>query len=485
MNSDISSFQVPEITLFITTQQIVSTFTIKTLISGLDGFTETVSGVYARTDVARSGVFTYILLQLPSANFDISVQSDGNSNLADRQKGFAIEAENSDDELTVYALTEGSFVSADAFMAISCQAFVSAREYRYFIFGALGNNTDYLNQILITPCEDDTTITVTPSQIQSHPSWVEPGELDMTSLKTSYQMPFNRFDTLMLTNLNDLTGTIITSTKPLSVFTGHQCGKIVGDTCDHLVEQIPPHVTYGDMFLLAPFDVRQSGEVYRIGTTSDNTEVELNCLCEPRTVLGNRVGLTGVDRMHTAVLNRGEYIECQTPPVESRTFCSVQSSRPVTVMSYTLSATVDNLEPLPNLPFFPIGDPSIVYIPPVLSYLSEYSVTSLVQRYPLFFSYVTSDTQSSHSLTVNNDVFNSTRSSFECNACNSTIKFCGQGGFGYLGNGNFNISSMFSFWGYAYGFAREVSYAFPLPFKQMSIGCEFNYQFCLFSMHTL
>ena len=52
---------------------------------------------------------------------------------------------------------------------------------------------------------------------------------------------------------NDLTRTRITSSKPLSAFSGSDCAEIPQGIryCDHLVEQVPPTVTWGLKFLVA------------------------------------------------------------------------------------------------------------------------------------------------------------------------------------------------------------------------------------------
>ncbi len=75
---------------------------------------------------------------------------------------------------------------------------------------------------------------------------------------------------------NDLTRTRITSSKPLSAFSGSDCAEIPQGIryCDHLVEQVPPTVTWG---LKIPRSIsrgyRSSGERIRARAAS----VAVNC----------------------------------------------------------------------------------------------------------------------------------------------------------------------------------------------------------------
>ena len=478
-----NSFGRSDLTLHVTTEQDESTFTIETRFFGLMGFSETQpdSGLYSRIDTARRGEFTFIQLQ-SAADIngppDLSVQSDGNDDVVDRQKGLILISDNPNDELTVYALSsDDSMVSADAFMAINCVEFPTARDYQYFIFSSdIFGGAPFESQFLITPCQDDTVVEVRPSQTLVHPSWVGPSSSTTSSQATSfYERQFNRFDTLMLSNVDDLTGTIVTSNKPLSVFSGHQCGTPTNNgTCDFLVEQIPPHPTYGDMFLLVPFNVRQSGEVYRIGTLSDGASLRINCVCEQgRAGSNNRVTLlSGSGRLLTGTINQGQYVECRTPQ-NNRTFCSVQSTRPVIVMSYTLGSLIDNLE---------IGDPSIVYIPPVDSYLTRYGLTSLSDHFSLYLSYTLQERDyelNTRGLLVNGSVSTPSDNftTIKCNImCTEEPYSCGRGSTRSLGqvNSDLQFSGDVPFWGYVYGFARDVSFAYPLPFEMRPIGCKLN-----------
>ncbi|XP_064397880.1 uncharacterized protein LOC135344578 [Halichondria panicea] len=227
------------------------------------------------------------------------------------------------------------------------------------------------------------------------------------------------------------------------------------------------------MFFLAPFDLRQSGEVYRIGTVSDEASIQVNCLCEPVSASSNgrRVLLSGFGRSMTAVINRGQYVECRTPH-NSRTFCSVQSTRPITVMSYTLGSSVDNLN-FTNL----IISPSMVYIPPVDSYLTRYSLTSLSDPSSVSLSYTLRESDyepNTQGLLVNGDAYTPTDgfTTIDCSVDCIASMVCGRGATGVFGVDEFDIhfSSDVPFWGYAYGFAKEISFAYPLPFAMKPIG---------------
>ncbi len=87
-----------QIGLFITTEQESSHFTLETRWPGVSGagFTETSpgSGLWSRTEIARQGEFTFIDLPAgQSSQGDIAVQSNGDTDEADRQKGLFITAE--------------------------------------------------------------------------------------------------------------------------------------------------------------------------------------------------------------------------------------------------------------------------------------------------------------------------------------------------------------------------------------------------------
>ena len=490
------AFERAEITLYITTEQIVSNFTIETKFSGLIGFNETSpdSGLYSRTGTARRGEYTVIKLQDgrdSNGQPVLSVLSDGNNDESDRQKGLILTADNPKHELTVYALSsDDGMTSADAFMAINCVEFPTAIDYQYFVFSSYTSLNDLfgMSQFLITPCQDNTLINVRPSQQHAHPSWVNPfqSENPVFTGTTFYQRPFNRFDTLMISNANDLTGTIITSDKPLSVFSG---GRGISNMI-YLVEQVPPHPTYGNRFLLAPFDLQPRElpnyltiniDIYRIGSVSDEVSIQVDCQCEPIFLMNNAVPLLGSGSSFTAIINRGQFVECPVP-VNNRTFCSIQSKRPVTVMSYHYGLLQNRL-----IFDFLLFSWLMVYTPPTDSYLTQYSLPSLPNDLSLSYFQKSDDVLITPGLLVNgNASIVSDFTLINCSQPCSGLVVCGRGATRLIGQ-NESILVEFSgntpFWGYAYGFSTSLSIAYPLPFEMRPIGCKF-YTECMLIYFT-
>ena len=362
------------------------------------GFTETSpgSGLWSRTEIARRGEFAFIDLPAgQSSQGDIAVQSNGDTDEADRHKGLFITAENANDELTMCLVMNWSPLMRTWLSTVSSFQVLEITSTLSF---QLVRTEEYLRVDFSLLLVKMTLLSVyKPPKPKLIPlAWVLLSSGNTPDrVKATYGRAFNRFDTVMNSNLDDLTGSIITSDKPLAVFSGHQCGTPTADgTCDYLVEQLPPHPTYGDLFFMAPFAVRQSGELYRIGSLGAGAQVTINCECLPSSAdCNNRVGLVSAGNgVYTATVGAGQYAECLTPQ-DSQTYCCVTSSQPVTMAAYTLGNLIDNLQNIQNppLPFNPIGDPALVYIPPANSYLNSYSLSTaknLTTQFQGFLSYI-------------------------------------------------------------------------------------------------
>ena len=90
--------------------------------------------------------------------------------------------------------------------------------------------------------------------------------------------PLARNFGIFLSSEADLTGTKVTGSCYLSVITGHQCAFYPANvqSCDGIMEQIPPTETWGFNFFLSPLAKCQSAG-YRFIAGADNTVVTRLC----------------------------------------------------------------------------------------------------------------------------------------------------------------------------------------------------------------
>ena len=60
--------------------------------------------------------------------------------------------------------------------------------------------------------------------------------------------------------------------------TGHECSeiKLGEDTCDRIIEQIPPSYTWGYNFFVAPFE-RRTGYVFKVWPGDEGTSFTVYC----------------------------------------------------------------------------------------------------------------------------------------------------------------------------------------------------------------
>ncbi|KAM5148041.1 uncharacterized protein ACMZJ9_011689 [Mantella aurantiaca] len=79
----------------------------------------------------------------------------------------------------------------------------------------------------------------------------------------------------------DLSGTRISSTVPVAVFSGQKCFSGLSTSCDTLVEQLYPVPTWGHFFALAPL-MNHTEDSITIITSSSDTQVFVDRTMEPR-----------------------------------------------------------------------------------------------------------------------------------------------------------------------------------------------------------
>ena len=132
----------------------------------------------------------------------------------------------------------------------------------------------------------------------------------------------NEFDIYQLeSDVTDMTGVYITSSRPIAVFGGHECAEepLYTRFCDHTVAQVPPISEWGKIFNVAHIANRlpSAGYALRIISAYDDTAVEIS-------VNSQRV-----------ILNKGNYIHVNI--TDSRSQTEVSCSKPCLVTQHNRS----------------------------------------------------------------------------------------------------------------------------------------------------
>jgi len=410
----------------------------------------------------------------------------------ERHKCIRVKAEDGKN-ITVIGLNDED-VSTDAFLALPCRSYdgiTTNTPYEYFIFSA--NNLqgpddpqrppEFLSAFLIVTCESETNINIFPSTtIEFDGNQTSAGGtltlLNRPSRETSY---------IEATQGQDLTGTIVTSDKPISVFAGHVCGRVPADrtTCDHLVEQIPPHVVWGTTFFTVPLARRMAGDSFIVGAIRDNTVISVTCTTPGSTT--PRFSIT-VARNRAQTPQGNNYYAFETPgnppgnrdPNYQADYCCIETNLPVAVMQYSKGHSVDEFPSTSS----PIGDPFMLLVPPVAQYLNNFTVTTAEEVRTTF--------DSSISIAISTEFFTNTpedRAAVLINGtqampeggwipiyCSSCL-ICGYGAKISTPAGASTLvfdKPSAAMNAYVYGFETELSFAYPAGFEMEPIGCTFK-----------
>ena len=92
------------------------------------------------------------------------------------------------------------------------------------------------------------------------------------------QVTLNQYEAMQILDQSDLTGTIITSSQPVAVFSGNK-NTYVGsnsNNIDMLVEQMIPAKAWGYTFALVPAPGNNVGEEIKVVAREPNTIIQVN-----------------------------------------------------------------------------------------------------------------------------------------------------------------------------------------------------------------
>ena len=201
-----------------------------------------------------------------------------NSSYQHRYKGIHVSAS---DEIFVLLINYRSGSVGD-YLAYPVQNLTHS-QYQYYAVST-GTGVFSINpqsEVLLVGIEDDTTVTVIPTQNVTVPQNMQfANSMEMTvATGTPFSFTLHELQTFLLgAPRNDLTGTSIVSNKPLTVISGHECGNVPDNVqyCEHLTEQIPPTVNWGQQFLLTPYSGKPV-QYYKVIAAEDETTYNLTC----------------------------------------------------------------------------------------------------------------------------------------------------------------------------------------------------------------
>lgn len=332
----------------------------------------------------------------------------------DRNKGIRVKAEGNK-QIALAALNE-ELHSVEGYSAFPCINLPDIFSYEYYAVSvprtATIQSSSADSSFLIVACKDNTTVTVTPSQTIASPSnhsqQIHPDE--------SFDITLHEMQTLYVESPEDLTGSHIVSNKPISFLSGHECGNVPYNVseCDHLVEQLPPTVTWGTLYLTAPTATRTTGDIYKILSAEGNTTMLVSCVKQDR----------ADSRNFTLTITRpGGSHNFTTLPDE---FCSITSEKRILVVQFTPGRNADRAAK---------ADPFMVVVPAASQYVSNVTVMAMDGQ-GLFFQnylnvYILAEYFNSSAIKLDGRQINGTWVSITCAneiTCGHAIQFEVEGG---------------------------------------------------------
>ena len=307
-------------------------------------FIEIPSANYSHNGIIQSS--NEVTLNLP--NVEVSHNDDQNI------KGIYL-ATNSDKVNVIGFHDSDSHLVSDSYYALP----IIKLEDSYIHYGisvprATAHGLPLKSSILIIGTEDNTALKLMVTQpvsinMSSTDIYLIPGIL--------YSFVVNRLQTIYVGSPDDLSGTKIVTDRPVSVFSGHECGNVPFDVryCNHLIEQIPPTALWGKVYYTVPLANKTS---YTIKILAAYASTVVNIYCN------NKMDLHRMDE--------GEFFNVTLSMHE---YCAIHSSKEVLVVQFSHGGDEDNQ----------FGNPMMTLVPSTNQYLNIFDFSTI--RNPLHTSY--------------------------------------------------------------------------------------------------
>jgi hypothetical protein len=226
------------------------------------------------------------------------------------------------------------------------------------------NGISFYSQFAVVATANDTTVTITPAPTADLAGHSDPYTITLQQGQT-YQINGSIYT-------DDITGTWITSDKPVGVFAGSSLGDVTpwfGDANPLVQEQLPVE-SWGKQALSMGFAGRGNGDSYRILAAYDNTMV---------TITGSVV--TVLDAWDGIITNSNEAVMTN---LNAGQFCDIivegpvqfQATQPVQVAHFANGSSFDDGVWFSDVEE-PYGGPSEILLPPTGHYLKTNTVVTL------------------------------------------------------------------------------------------------------------
>lgn len=239
----------------------------------------------------------------------------------------------------------------------------------YAVVGYDGISPQYGEYVVVVAAEDGTEVTVTPSQ-----PIVGGGGVPAIAAGDTETITLDQGDTAVLnsngSNGNSdasLTGTLVSATAPVGVFTGTECSDVPGNAnyCDHLEEMQTPTNTASNTVVASRMPPRS--------TTVENAIWQIYAIEAAEITFDALPGVTGLPAAPLS-LNAGESVELSVggTVTEPGDFV-IESDAPIIVSQFLAGTTTVGSV----LPGSASGDPAHVVMPGASQLLEAYVVSTV------------------------------------------------------------------------------------------------------------
>ena len=245
-------------------------------------------------------------------------------------------------------------------------------QYKYYLATLNGSNSWFL----LVGNEDNTTITIVPTQMMEVPK--DPQYFNSSTVIVrageTYTFLLHKMQTLHILSNNDLSGTAVVSDNPLTVISGHYYGIISQDQwwldivrnrslyygqCHTVLEQVPPTVTWGKQFLFVPFP--DTPYVAKVTASEGETTVEQIC----NGTLEKSIFLAFDGEWNFTYSKNNSYV-----------YCAIESDKPILVLQLVSEGYVQKINI--NVSYI---HTTLSIVPPVEQYINAVTYVPLNTSY--------------------------------------------------------------------------------------------------------